>query len=35
MIFKKINVSISQQNINLIVDKCGGDRLNLENELEK
>ena len=33
--FKKIKVSISQQNINLIVDKCGGDRLNLENELEK
>ena len=33
--FKKINVSISQQNVNLIVDKCGGDRLNLENELEK
>ena len=33
--FKKINVSISQQNINIIVDKCGGDRLNLENELEK
>jgi len=33
--FKKIKISISQQNINLIVDKCGGDRLNLENELEK
>ena len=33
--FKKINVSISRQNVNLIVDKCGGDRLNLENELEK
>ena len=33
--FKKINVSISQQNVNLIVDKCGGDRLNLENELKK
>ena len=31
--FKKIKVAISQQNINLIVDKCGGDRLNLENEL--
>ena len=30
-----IKVAISQQNINLIVDKCGGDRLNLENELEK
>ena len=33
--FKKIKISISQQNINLIVDKCGGDRLNLENELGK
>ena len=33
--FKKVKVSISQQNINLIVDKCGGDRLNLQNELEK
>ena len=33
--FKKIDVSISRQNVNLIVDKCGGDRLNLENELEK
>ncbi len=33
--FKKMKISISQQNINLIVDKCGGDRLNLENELEK
>ena len=33
--FKKIKISISQQNINLIVDKCGGDRLNLKNELEK
>ena len=33
--FKKIKISISQQNINLIVDKCSGDRLNLENELEK
>ena len=33
--FKKVNVPISQQNINLIIDKCGGDRLNLENELEK
>ena len=33
--FKKIKISISKQNINLIVDKCGGDRLNLENELKK
>ena len=33
--FKKIKISISQQNINLIINKCGGDRLNLKNELEK
>jgi len=33
--FKKIKISISQQNINLIVGKCSGDRLNLKNELEK
>ena len=33
--FKKIKISISKKNINLIVDKCSGDRLNLENELEK
>ena len=33
--FKKIKISISQQNINLIVNKSGGDRLNLKNELEK
>ena len=33
--FKKKKISISQQNINLIVSKCGGDRLNLKNELEK
>lgn len=33
--FKKIKISISQQDINLIVSKCGGDRLNLKNELEK
>ena len=33
--FKKIKISISQQNINLIVNKCSGDRLNLKNELEK
>ncbi len=33
--FKKIKIAISQQNINLIVNKCGGDRLNLKNELEK
>ena len=28
-IFKKENISISQQNINLIVEKCNGDRQNL------
>ena len=33
--FKKIKIAISQQNINLIINKCGGDRLNLKNELEK
>ena len=33
--FKKENISISQQNINIIVDKCNGDRHNLNNELNK
>ena len=33
--FKKENISISQQNINIIVDKCNGDRNNLYNELNK
>ena len=33
--FKKENISISQQNINLIVEKCNGDRNNLNNELNK
>ncbi len=33
--FKKENVPISQQNINIIVEKCNGDRNNLNNELEK
>ena len=32
---KKENISISQQNINIIVDKCNGDRHNLNNELNK
>ena len=31
--FKKENIPISQQNINMIVDKCNGDRNNLYNEL--
>ncbi len=33
--FKKENIAISQQNINIIVDKCNGDRNNLHNELNK
>ena len=33
--FKKENIAISQQNINIIVDKCNGDRNNLNNELNK
>ena len=31
-IFRKENISISQQNINLIVEKCNGDRKNLKIE---
>ena len=33
--FKNEKISISQQNINLIVNKCNGDRHNLNNEMEK
>ena len=33
--FKKEDIPISQQNINIIVDKCNGDRNNLHNELNK
>ena len=33
--FKKKNINISQSNINLIVDKCNGDRKILFSELEK
>ncbi len=33
--FKNENIPISQQNINIIVDKCNGDRNNLSNELDK
>ena len=33
--FKKENIPISQQNLNIIVDKCNGDRNNLNNELNK
>ena len=32
---KEQKISISQFNINLIIDKCNGDRNNLKNELEK
>ena len=34
-IFRKENITISQQNINLIVEKCNGDRKNLKIEIEK
>ena len=34
-IFRKENILISQQNINLIVEKCNGDRKNLKTEIEK
>ena len=34
-LFKKENISISHQNINLIVEKCNEDRTNLKNEIEK
>ena len=33
--FQNHKISISQQDINLIITKCSGDRINLENELEK
>ena len=33
--FKKNNISISSENINLIIDKCSGDRRNLKNEMDK
>ena len=33
--FKKEDIPISQQNINIILDKCNGDRNNLHNELNK
>ena len=34
-LFRKENISISQQNVNLVVEKCNGDRRNLKNEFEK
>ena len=33
--FKKEDISISQENINMIIEKCNGDRSNLKNELNK
>ena len=33
--FLKKKIALSQQNINLLVERCRGDRLNLYNELEK
>ena len=33
--FRNHKISISQQNINLVVTKCSGDRINLKNELKK
>ena len=33
--FRKENITISQQNINLIVEKCNGDRKNLKMNLIK
>ena len=34
-LFRKENISISQQNVNLVVEKCNGDRRNLKSEFEK
>jgi len=33
--FKKNKISISSENINLIIEKCSGDRKNLHNEMNK
>ena len=33
--FRKNKISISQQGTNLIIERCRGDRLNLNNELQK
>ena len=33
--FKEKNIPISQQNINILIDRCRGDRQNLNNELNK
>jgi len=32
---KEKKISISQSNVNLLIDRCGGDRVNLNMELEK
>ncbi len=34
-LFKKNNISISSENVNLIVENCSGDRKNLQNEMNK
>ena len=34
-LFREENISISQQNVNLVVEKCNGDRRNLKSEFEK
>ncbi len=33
--FKQNKINVSTQNINLIIDRCNGDRINLNNELKK
>ena len=33
--FRDKKINISQENINLLINKTGGDRINLKNELEK
>ena len=33
--FKQNKINLSSQNINLIIDRCNGDRINLNNELKK
>ena len=33
--FKDKNINMSQESINLLIERCRGDRLNLNNELEK
>ena len=33
--FRNQNISISSENVNLVLEKCSGDRKNLQNELNK